>query len=68
VESTTRIPLRESKKRAVSIQFNFGRKKSWFVDLRGSIAMVKAVIGDETQLTSAEDRLSQSGLTSQVSL
>lgn len=30
--------------------------------------MVKAVIGDETQLTSAEDRLSQSGLTSQVGL
>ncbi|KAJ6335392.1 hypothetical protein OIU78_012092 [Salix suchowensis] len=30
--------------------------------------MVKAVIGDETQLTLAEDRLSQSGLTSQVGL
>ncbi|XP_065881520.1 uncharacterized protein [Euphorbia lathyris] len=30
--------------------------------------MVKAVVGDETQLTLAEDRLSQSGLTSQVGL
>ncbi|CAK7347308.1 unnamed protein product [Dovyalis caffra] len=30
--------------------------------------MVKAVIGDETQLSLAEDRLSQSGLTSQVGL
>ncbi|XP_043809292.1 protein odr-4 homolog isoform X2 [Manihot esculenta] len=30
--------------------------------------MVKAVVGDETQLNLAEDRLSQSGLTSQVGL